>query len=180
MSKKFKMNRKMYLVLFILLIVSLFVAIKNINAQTHVESKSFDLMLSTLLSHSAKEVGVADVANDTVSIFLDAREKKEFDISHIQNAIWVGYEDFDTSRLKNITRDEKIIVYCSVGYRSEKIAEKLVASGYTNVVNLYGGIFEWVNQDKPVVDLTENKTELVHAYSKKWGIWLNEGVKVYE
>ena len=170
----------MYLVIFLLVIVTLFVAIKNINAQTHVESKSFDLMLSTLLSHSAKEVGVADVSDDTLSVFLDAREKKEFDVSHIKNAIWVGYEDFDTLRVQNIARDEKIIVYCSVGYRSEKIAEKLVASGYTNVVNLYGGVFEWVNQDKPVVDQTGNETELVHAYSKKWGIWLNKGVKVYE
>ena len=170
----------MYLVIFLLVIVTLFVAIKNINAQTHVESKSFDLMLSTLLSHSAKEVGVADVSDDTLSVFLDAREKKEFDVSHIKNAIWVGYEDFDTLRVQNIARDEKIIVYCSVGYRSEKIAEKLVASGYTNVVNLYGGVFEWVNQDKSVVDQTGNETELVHAYSKKWGIWLNKGVKVYE
>ena len=170
----------MYLVIFLLVIVTLFVAIKNINAQTHVESKSFDLMLSTLLSHSAKEVGVADVSDDTLSVFLDAREKKEFDVSHIKNSIWVGYEDFDTLRVQNIARDEKIIVYCSVGYRSEKIAEKLVASGYTNVVNLYGGVFEWVNQDKPVVDQTGNETELVHAYSKKWGIWLNKGVKVYE
>jgi rhodanese-related sulfurtransferase len=170
----------MYLVLFLLLIASLFVAIKNINAQTHVENKSFDLMLSTLLSHSAKEVGVAEVSNDTLSVFLDSREKKEFEVSHIKNAIWVGYEDFDTARLKNIAKDEKIIVYCSVGYRSEKIAERLLASGYTNVVNLYGGIFEWVNQDKPVVDQTGNETEFVHAYSKKWGIWLNEGVKVYE
>ena len=111
------MNRKMYLVIFLLVIVTLFVAIKNINAQTHVESKSFDLMLSTLLSHSAKEVGVADVSDDTLSVFLDAREKKEFDVSHIKNAIWVGYEDFDTLRVQNIARDEKIIVYCSVGYR---------------------------------------------------------------
>ena len=174
------MNRKMFLVLFLLVIASLFVAIKNINAQTHVESKSFDLMLSTLLSHSAKEVGVADVAGDTTSIFLDAREKKEFDVSHINNAIWIGYEDFDTSRVQNIAKDEKIVVYCSVGYRSEKIAEKLTASGFTNVVNLYGGIFEWINQDKPVVDQSGSETELVHAYSKKWGIWLNEGVKVYE
>ncbi len=174
------MNRKMYVVLFLIVIASLFVAIKNINAQTHVESKSFDLMLSTLLSHSAKEVGVADVADDSLSVFLDSREKKEFEVSHIKNAIWVGYEDFDISRLQNIARDEKIIVYCSVGYRSEKIAEKLLASGYTNVVNLYGGIFEWINQDKLVVDQTGNSTELVHAYSKKWGIWLNEGVKVYE
>ena len=174
------MNRKMYVVLLLLVIVSLFIAIKNINAQTHVESKSFDLMLSTLLAHSVKEVGVTDVVNDTTGIFLDSRELKEYEVSHIKDAIWVGYEDFNVSRVQNIARDEKIIVYCSVGYRSEKIAEKLLGLGFTNVVNLYGGVFEWVNQDKPVVDQTGNNTDLIHAYSKKWGIWLNEGVKVYD
>ena len=130
------MNKKMYLVLFLFVIVSLFVAIKNINAQTHVESKSFDLMLSTLLSHSAKEIGVADVAGDTISIFLDAREKKEFDVSHINDAIWIGYEDFDITRVQNIAKDEKIVVYCSVGYRSEKIAEKLTAVSFSAIFSL--------------------------------------------
>jgi len=33
-------------------------------------------------------------------------------------------------------------VYCSLGIRSEVIAKKLKKAGYTNVFNLYGGIFE--------------------------------------
>lgn len=170
----------MYPVLILLLIISIFIAVKNITAQTHVESKSFDLMLSTLLSHSAKEVGVADIAGDTTGVFLDAREKREYEVSHIENAIWVGYEDFDLARVQNINKEERIIVYCSVGYRSEKIAEKLTEAGFINVANLYGGLFEWINQEKPVVDQSGGATNLVHAYSKKWGVWLNEGVKVYE
>ncbi len=170
----------MYIVIILILFVSVFIAIKNVNAQAHVESKSYDLMLSTLLKHSGKEVGVAEIATDTTSIFLDSREKKEYDVSHIKNAIWVGYEDFNLSRVENIEKDSKIIVYCSVGYRSEKITEKLTAAGYTNVSNLYGGVFEWLNEEKPVVDTVGNTTNLVHAYSKTWGIWLNAGEKVYD
>lgn len=180
MSKKFKMSRKMYIIVILILIVSVFVAIKNVNAQAHVESKSFDLMLSTLLKHSGKEVGVEDITADSTTIFLDSREKKEYDVSHIKNAIWVGYEDFNLSRVADIPKDAKIIVYCSVGYRSEKITEKLTEAGYNNVSNLYGGVFEWVNEEKPVVDTAGNTTNQVHAYSKKWGIWLNEGEKVYD
>ena len=81
--------------------------------------------------------------------------------------------------LKNIQKNSRIIVYCSVGYRSERIGEQLLANGYSNVTNLYGGIFEWVNSDYPVVDTNNVKTNKVHAYSKLWGKWLKNGEKVY-
>ena len=110
---------------------------------------------------------------------VDVRSEAEFQQGIIEGAEFLPLHVLPM-RMSEFAKDEKIVVYCSVGYRSEKIAEKLTASGFTNVVNLYGGIFEWINQDKPVVDQSGSETELVHAYSKKWGIWLNEGVKVYE
>lgn len=174
------MNKKMIVVAILMLVVSLFVTFKNIYAQAHVESKSFDLMLSTLLAHSVPEVGIADLPADSNLIYIDAREKAEYDVSHIENAIWVGYNNFDISRIDSINKLSNIIVYCSVGYRSEKITEKLKAAGFVNVSNLYGGIFEWVNTDLPVYDAQGSQTKKVHAYSKKWGVWLNKGVKVYE
>ena len=48
------------------------------------------------------------------------------------------------------------------------------------VYNLYGGLFEWVNQGKEVVKPNGETTETVHAYSKSWGIWLKKGEKVYQ
>ena len=71
-------------------------------------------------------------------------------------------------------------MYCSVGYRSERIGEKLIKEGYSNVFNLYGGIFDWVNNDNPVYDFNE-KVYKVHAYNKDWGKWVeNESCeKVY-
>ncbi|MER3327952.1 MAG: rhodanese-like domain-containing protein, partial [Candidatus Kapaibacterium sp.] len=88
-------------------------------------------------------------------------------------------DDFELSRVQEISKDSKIVVYCSVGYRSEKIAEKLQGAGYTDVSNLYGGIFEWVNQDRAVVDDQNTPTTKVHAFSRVWGVWLNKGEKVY-
>lgn len=144
-----------------------------------VQSKSYNAMLKTLLTHNVKEIGAKDAIQDSNAVFLDAREKKEFEVSHIKNAIWVGYDDFDISRLKGIPKSKRIIVYCSVGYRSEKITEKLTQNGYTHVSNVVGGIFEWVNLGYPLVDNNGKPTEKVHAYSKTWGIWLNKGEKVY-
>ncbi|WP_159038468.1 hypothetical protein [Brumimicrobium mesophilum] len=45
---------------------------------------------------------------------------------------------------------------------------------------MYGSIFEWVNEGKPVYNLEGEETMKVHAYSKSWGIWLKKGEKVYE
>ncbi|MFZ1825955.1 MAG: rhodanese-like domain-containing protein [Chitinophagales bacterium] len=156
-----------------------FIAIKNVRAQVHVNNKAYDVTLSTLLSHSVNEVDVNEVANSKDIVLLDAREKNEYDVSHIEGAIWVGYDNFNLNRINTIPKDKNIIVYCSVGYRSEKIAEKIIADGYTNVSNLYGGIFEWVNTNHTVVNDSNIPTDSIHAYDKAWGVWLQRGVKVY-
>ena len=72
-----------------------------------------------------------------------------------------------------------VIVYCSIGKRSEDVTLKLKKAGYTNVKNLYGGIFEWVNQGHPVYNNNNIVTDSVHAYGNFWGKWLDKGVKVY-
>lgn len=144
-----------------------------------VGSKAYDIMLQSLLSHSVNEVSVKEIKDKKNVVFVDARERKEYEVSHIENAIFVGYDSLDLSAMNQVDKSKEIIVYCSVGYRSEKVSEKLKEIGFTNVSNLYGGIFEWKNQDQPVVTPLKKPTEKVHAYNKMWGIWLNKGKKVY-
>ncbi len=146
---------------------------------SQVKSNAFRLMLKTLLQHSVPEIGVQATARDSAAfVFLDAREPSEFEVSHLQGAIPVGYDHFDLKKLPALDKKCRIVVYCSVGYRSEKVAEKLIAAGYKNVSNLYGGIFEWVNQGLPVFNQS-GKTKRVHAYDRTWGVWLEKGEKVY-
>jgi rhodanese-related sulfurtransferase len=146
--------------------------------QKQVGSGTYNLMLKTLLSHSVNEVSVKEADSMSNVVFIDSREKEEYEVSHIKNAVWVGYDDFDIKRMSAISKEKKIVVYCAVGARSEKIAEELLKNGYSDVSNLYGGIFEWVNKGKPVYN-NSGKTTKVHAYSKAWGIWLKKGGKVY-
>ena len=135
-------------------------------------------MLRALLSHSVKEISVNNASALPNAIYLDAREPAEYGVSHIHNAKFVGYNHFSLDSVKNIPKNAPIIVYCSVGYRSEKVAEKLQKQGFTNIQNLYGGIFEWVNEGQKVYNATDT-TSKVHAFSRSWGIWLNKGEKVY-
>jgi rhodanese-related sulfurtransferase len=152
---------------------------RHLQAPTHVSDTAYDLVLSTLLSHSVPEVSVDQIESGQYRL-LDARAYREYEVSHIEGATWVGYDDFDIARLDGIAKQAPVAVYCSVGYRSERIAERLLQQGYTNVVNVYGGIFQWVNTRHPVVTENGAETEQIHAYSKSWGIWLKRGEHIYK
>lgn len=148
--------------------------------QAQVQDEAYRLMLQKLLAHSVPEIQVAQLAADSSDVLLlDAREPREYAVSHLADAIHIGYDHFRLSNLPDtIQKSRPIVVYCSVGYRSEKVAEKLRSAGYTHVSNLYGGIFEWVNQGHPVQD-QQGLTQRVHAYDRSWGVWLRKGKKVY-
>ena len=142
--------------------------------------QSFDQMVDKLLDHSVTEVRVPEASTDTTALFLDAREWNEYAVSHITDAVWVGYDDFSEERVAGIPKDREVIVYCSVGYRSEKVSEKLVAMGFTKVSNLYGGMFDWVNEKKPVIDANGKPTQAIHPYDDNWGQWIKNGEKQYK
>jgi rhodanese-related sulfurtransferase len=146
--------------------------------------KRFDAMLQSLYRHTVPQVNAQqlslDLQKDTSILILDTREIAEYAVSHIVKAKCAGYRDFDKKMIENLPKNHKIIVYCSVGYRSERVGERLKKMGFTNVYNLYGGIFDWVNQKNVVVDNAEQPVQKVHTYNKKWSKWVNEGCeKVY-
>ena len=159
--------------LFIILLV-----VFSSNAQN-----SLTELLSVHNSKSVPYISVQELAMPkTDAIILDAREKSEYDVSHIENAVFVGYNSFNLDEITSLLKDKsaKIVVYCSLGIRSENIAEKLQKAGYTNVYNLFGGIFEWKNNNFSVVNSIGKETDSIHAFSKPWSKWLLKGTKVYD
>jgi rhodanese-related sulfurtransferase len=111
---------------------------------------------------------------------LDIRELKEYNVSHIKNAISISFNDFKVKIIKDkIDKNTPIVVYCSIGYRSEKVGEKLLNEGFT-VYNLYGGIFNWKNSNNPIVDNNEIATQKVHCFNQEWSKWLLKGEKIYD
>ena len=140
-----------------------------------------DRTLKKLNKESVPYVQVEELSENSDVILLDTRKKEEFNVSHLKNAYWVGHKEFkiDSTLTAIENRDSEIVVYCSIGVRSEDIGEKLQKAGFTNVKNLYGGIFEWKNKGFPVYDSIGNETEKVHAFNKHWGKLLTKGEKVY-
>ena len=144
-----------------------------------VSRKSYNHLLKVMLKHDVKELTVSEAAARKNATFLDARELREYEVSHIENAIYAGYNFFNLEAINKIAKDNEIIVYCSIGKRSEDITRRLIKEGFTNVSNLYGGIFEWVNQGNIVVDCNNQSTSRIHVYGRLWGRWLYKGEKVY-
>ena len=89
------------------------------------------------------EEAVAIMARERDYILLDVRTPQEFAEKHIPGAINLPNETIGTSKPAELPdRDQLILVYCRSGNRSKQAAAKLVALGYTNVVE-FGGIIDW-------------------------------------
>ena len=141
----------------------------------------YDLMLRALLDRNIPEIDVRHLAkHGSMYQRLDARSYDEYEVSHLSQAHWVGYDDFQEELVESLDKNQATVVYCSVGYRSEKVVQKLIALGFTNVYNLYGGLFEWVNRGHEVIDMSDHVTSQIHAYNKVWGVWVSRGQKVYQ
>lgn len=76
-------------------------------------------------------------------IILDVRTPGEFEEKHIPGAINVANETIGTDEIPELPdKDQLILVYCRSGNCSKQASEKLVALGYTNIVE-FGGINDW-------------------------------------
>lgn len=103
-------------------------------------------------------------------LLIDARHIEEYELSHLKTAeLFTSVQDL----LEDVTCDVStfhtpIVVYCSIGYRSTDVANSLVKAGFSCVYNLSGGIFQWVNEERPVFQRNQ-LVKSVHPYNKLWG-----------
>jgi len=90
------------------------------------------------------------IAEDSEAVLVDVREKWEYDIANIKNSVLIPL-----SRLKdgtqNLSKEGTKIVMCHHGSRSLLAAAYMVQQGFSNVLNLQGGIDAWsLTVDKKV------------------------------
>src|SRR5690348_14385390 len=98
-------------------------------------------------------------------LLLDIRTPEEYAVSHLPGAelLEPGSNVMD---FKEKFKDQKeAILYCSVGYRASAMAREFIRSGWTNVRVLKGSIFQWIIEDRALVDQNGNATRFVHPYS---------------
>ncbi|WP_421890928.1 rhodanese-like domain-containing protein [Marinoscillum sp.] len=145
--------------------------------------KTFDEKMESLYRYTVPVIQAENLkdllAKEKVYV-LDTRTPEEFGISHIAGARLIDFDNFKISMVQEIPKDAEVVVYCSVGYRSERIGEALQAAGYQHVSNLYGGIFNWKNKGNTIYNKNNLPTDSVHTYNRNWSQWLYNGIKVYE
>lgn len=138
--------------------------------------QEFESMSEEMSSKKVKNILPEDIHSNF--ILLDTREEKEYAVSHIETATYAGYDDINIKALvKDLDPRDTIVVYCSVGYRSGKIGEKLQKEGFQNVYNLKGGLFRWANEERKLVNEEGIVTKKVHGFNEKWAKWLKKEVE---
>lgn len=125
-----------------------------------------------------KQLSTAELAKEIEErspILLDVRTEAEFAVSHLCNAQQINPKTEDFSSL-NFAFDTPIVAYCSVGYRSARLVDRLQQAGYTQAANLEGSIFQWANEGQPVYCNGEIVRQ-VHPYDRVWGQLLKPNLR---
>ena len=158
------------LLLILGLSITLFQCQNTQNFNPNFSQVEFDKLANEVSNGNVPDIFAKMVKMEKESfIILDCRGVNEYEISHIKDARRVGFDDFDLSQIEDIPKSAKIVTYCTVGKRSEKIGEKLQDAGYTNVHNLHGSILSWMNEGNPVIDSQGRETNKIHGFKKELG-----------
>jgi rhodanese-related sulfurtransferase len=105
-------------------------------------------------------------------LLVDVRPAAEWSVSHLPEAFRSEDAEEVQAEARRRNRD-RIIVYCSIGERSSRLAERLLERNPgMSVHDLAGGIFSWACENRPLQDAHGRPTRLVHPYDAVWGAML--------
>jgi adenylyltransferase/sulfurtransferase len=79
---------------------------------------------------------------------VDVREPNEYQINRIAGSELIPLGDIP-KRYEELNRSDEIVVQCKSGARSAKAADFLRSVGFTRVLNLKGGILDWIDKVDP-------------------------------
>jgi sulfur-carrier protein adenylyltransferase/sulfurtransferase len=79
---------------------------------------------------------------------VDVREPNEYEINRIPGTVLIPLGDIPR-RYNELDPTDEIVVHCKMGGRSAKAADFLRSVGFKRVLNLRGGILEWIDKVDP-------------------------------
>ena len=140
---------------------------KDVTGAQNIKDYKYDLVKYTSLNGSKFQDALLDTKAN--SIFLDAREKADFEKGHA-----AGAKNVDSKKLDNLqsilpeNKETPIYVYCYSGNRSSVVAQKLIDLGYKNVFNAIDGTKEF-NYKFEVSDCCKDPSDAVKGSEKHEG-----------
>jgi rhodanese-related sulfurtransferase len=96
------------------------------------------------------EITVAQAAQkrDQGAFILDVRQPEEWTQFHIPGATLIPLGELP-NRLKEVPKNQEVVVVCRTGHRSAQGRDILRNSGFTQVTSMAGGVTEWQAQGLP-------------------------------
>jgi phage shock protein E len=84
-------------------------------------------------------------------VVLDVRTPAEFAEGTIEGAVLLDYRAPDfADKVAKLDKTKLYLVHCAAGGRSARACTKMETLGFTNLVNLEGGMGAWQDAKKPV------------------------------
>lgn len=95
-------------------------------------------------------MAVAKMNQEGVMV-IDVREESEYKKGHIENALNLPFGKFD-EHIKTLApyKQTPLIITCQSGTRSAQACKKLCKEGFTQVLNLQGGMLAWEDSKLPI------------------------------
>ena len=81
-------------------------------------------------------------------LLLDVREAWEYEICHLADSQLVPMRDIPT-HISTLDKQQETVVICHHGIRSLQVARFLEYSGFSNIINLQGGVAAWAEYVDP-------------------------------
>jgi len=121
---------------------------------------------------SFKNFDIVNLAESSYSdefIVLDVRTKQERANGFLANSTHIDfYDEAFLDKLNLLDKTKPLYIYCMVGGRSSKAANKIVKAGFNEVYNLSGGFLKWSNNNLPI-EIPEKINEVTtQQYNKSF------------
>ncbi len=144
------------------------------------DSEKLERIRAMYLSYTAEfpeapgvsPAAVAGAGEDTVVI--DVRPEDELSVAAISGSVPVA--KFEEQ--KDAYAGRPLVLYCTIGYRSGKYAQRLRAQGW-DARNLAGGLLAWSHAGLPLEDAGGKRAKRLHVYGRKWNLVPEEYEGVY-
>jgi rhodanese-related sulfurtransferase len=109
------------------------------------------------------------IIDDTDLVLIDVRQPEEQKVSMLAHALTP--QEFADKFRHGIPKGKRIVVYCTIGYRSGKYADQLALQNI-NAENLEGGMLAWSHIGGTFYEKDADGhgvvTNRVHVYDKSW------------
>jgi phage shock protein E len=111
------------------------------------QTRPFPSQQSGVINASPGEVSTW-LSDSKLNLYLiDVRTPAEFTSGHIAKAVNIDYESTDFGQnIDKLDKEAYYIVYCRTGARSAAASQIMLKQGFNHIINMTGGITDWINE----------------------------------